>query len=219
MSCCSPSPPSSWRSHGTDRRTTLPLPRFGRARNTPGSVFLPRRGRNSPPHGTFRLGEDRARDGAQRLAPPLDRRLEPAREYLAFRRTGDAGKMESRYRPDSRKSLHPAFRSEEHGGPGNGFLPGMPGNGPLGRYRRPSCDTPLCSASPPCWNNRCTPFPAGNSSVCSPPAPSSHGPRFLFLDRPLTEIDSDFRPVFLDIIQSHVRTFGWGRRWYRKTPG
>ncbi len=33
-------------------------------------------------------------------------------------------------------------------------------------------------------------------------------PRFLFLDRPLTEIDFDFRTTFLDIIRSHVRSHG-----------
>lgn len=34
------------------------------------------------------------------------------------------------------------------------------------------------------------------------------GPRFIFLDRPLTEIDFDFRPVFLDITRSHARSAG-----------
>lgn len=33
-------------------------------------------------------------------------------------------------------------------------------------------------------------------------------PRFLFLDRPLTEIDFDFRPVFLDIVRSRVHSLG-----------
>jgi len=33
------------------------------------------------------------------------------------------------------------------------------------------------------------------------------GPRFLFLDRLMTEIDTDFRPRLLDIIASHIREF------------